>query len=676
MRRIESRICLALLSFMIGGCAVLSRKKAPEPASPSVRAEFDKIQIDVAAGADKKALLKLRKLVASHPSTDVSDDALIIAGKIHFKNRDFQAAYDSFISVANSDVFSPSEAEALLWASKSLHRLGRLDEALSLSQKSVKIPGISEETKLEIYKLRFSILSELGDRLDALRAIVFIAEKDPQPSARESYRIRAFDFVDSRLNEQELETVARSSEFGFVRGNALYRVGVRSFDQRDFSRARDSFSSAIEDLQTGDLAEKAKAYITQIDSRRQVDSRTIGAVLPLTGKYAAIAQKTLKGLQLGLGIYGAEKSDLRLAIVDSEGNADGARRAVERLVNEDHVVGIVGSLLSKTANSVAAKADELGVPTLALSQKSGLTEVGPTVFRNALTSEMQVRQLVRLAMDKLNLKKFAILYPNDPYGIEYANLFWDEVKSRGGAIEAAQIYNPNEPDFSGPIQRLVGRYYVEDRQQEYKARLSDWYRKQKSIGARQKPPDELLPPIVNFEAIFVPDGIKALSQIAPSLAFYDVSNVRLLGTNLWNSDELAKRADKHIDGAVFVDSFSSTDPEFTSTRFFKEYQKVFGEAPGPFEAQAYDAGLILRQALASGSRTRADLVEHLARLRDFPGALGKLNFLGPHEIGRPIVNLTITQGRVVRFEEPAPESQSKPEPAASPKSKSKGKARG
>ncbi len=584
-------------------------------------------------------------------------------GKIYFKARDFQSAYDAFITVVNSDVFSPSEAEALLWAGKSLHKLGRPDEAVALTGKAIRIPGLTDEIKIELFKLRFTILAELGDRLDALRAVVFIANNDSDQSSRDSYRVRAFDFVESRLTAQELEVVAKSSEFSFVRGPALFRVGVQAFEQRDFSAARDYFSDAVDLLKTGDIAERARAYISQIDSRRQVDTRTVGVVLPLTGRYAPIAQKTLRGLQLGLGIYGADRSDLRLAIIDSEGNPDGARRAVERLVGEDHVVAIVGSLLSKEASAVASKADELGVPSIALSQKAGLTEIGETVFRNSLTSEMQVRFLVRSAMEQLGLRKFAILYPNDAYGVEFANLFWDEVLSRGGQITAAQTYASGETDFADPIQRLVGRYYLEDRTSEYRAKLTDWYKKQKSIGARQKPPDDLFSPIVDFEAIFIPDGTKAISQIAPTLAYYDVPDIRLLGTNLWNADDFIRRTERHAEKSVFVDSLMQNDAEFTKSRFYKEFQKVFGETPTAFEAQAYDAGLIIRQALASGVRSRVDLVERLNRLSGFPGALGQLNFTGVREISRPMVALTVDQGKITRLDsvsQATPSSGDKP----------------
>lgn len=653
-------VFVSAVASLLVSCGTFVRKRSPQPATPVAKKEFERIQVDIAAKAHKKALARLQKLIATHPESDIADDAYILMGRLYYDQRDFESAYSAFMGVVNSDVFSPSEAEALLMASRSLHRLGRLDEALSLTQKSMKIPGVSQDMKIEIAKVRFLILSDLNDRIDALKVVVFIAENDQNTSSRESYRVRAMDFVESRLSEEELESVAKSSDYGFVRSFALFRVAQRQFEQRDFGRARDNFAEVTQLMPDSDLAERAGAFIRQIDSRRQVDSRTIGAVLPLTGRHAAIAQRTLRGLQLGLGLYGANKSDLRLAVVDSEGNPDGARRAVERLVVEDHVIAMVGSLLSRTSIAAASKADELGLPSVALSQKSGLTDVGESVFRNALTSEMQVRELVKTAMETLKLSRFAILYPNDAYGVEFANLFWDEVLARGGQITAAQPYDPKETDFSGPVKRLVGRYYVEDRVREYKTKLSEWYKGQKSLRGRQKPPDDLLTPQMDFEAIFVPDGSRAIGQIAPTLSYYDVQDIRLLGTNLWNSQDLVRKASKAVNGAVFVDSFLTSDPSFTQTRFYKEFKSIFGEAPGPFEAQAYDAGLILRQILASGRRSRAEVMDQLARLSDFPGAVGKLNLFGHREISRPLASLTIDGTKIVRLEEVLSVQQSEP----------------
>ncbi|MGZ3721793.1 MAG: penicillin-binding protein activator, partial [Bdellovibrionales bacterium] len=364
---------------------------------------------------------------------------------------------------------------------------------------------------------------------------------------------------------------------------------------------------------------------------------------------APVAQKTLKGLQLGLGIYGPERSQFKLAIVDSEGTPEGARHAVERLVSEDNVVAIVGSLLSKEATSVAQKAEELGVPSIALSQKSGLTEGASYVFRNSVTSEMQVRELVRLAMDQLGYKRFAILYPNDPYGVEYANIFWDEVLAHGGSISGAQPYSSAETDFRGPIRRLVGTYYVEDRKSEYEARVKEWFKKQKSLKGRNNPPDDLLPPVVDFDAIFVPDSPKALGQIAPMLAYQNITNVRLLGTNIWNSSELSRRGGKNVENAVFVDSNITSDPNFKTSKFFLEYKKVFGEEPGLFESQGYEVGLLLRQLIANGESTRVGLAQALTNIKQYQGVSGPMSMNSQRELVRPLIPLIVKQGAIVTW---------------------------
>ena len=72
---------------------------------------------------------------------------------------------------------------------------------------------------------------------------------------------------------------------------------------------------------------------------------------------------------------------------------------------------------------------------------------------------MQVQHLVNVAMNTLGMKKFAILYPNDAYGVEYANLFWDAVLACGGEIRGIQAYESKSgSNLTDPIRRLVGTF--------------------------------------------------------------------------------------------------------------------------------------------------------------------------------------------------------------------------
>jgi ABC-type branched-subunit amino acid transport system substrate-binding protein len=643
------RLSLLTLLTALLSCSTAPKKNPPKVAPGQAKKELSRIQIQIAAGADRKATTRLRALIAKNPGSDVADDATIQLARLYYKKNHFEPAYRAYMSLVDSDVFSVNEAEAVLGASHCLHKMGRMDEALALNARGLKIPGLSDAQKLEFYRLRYTLLTAMGDRLEALRALAFIYDKDNRAEVKTNAQARAHELVNNSLSQADLEKVVRDDGFGFVRPQAAYRLGLFFLKNKDFDGARDQFAHAADWGRGTPVQAQAESYLAQIDSRRHVDTYAIGAVLPLSGRYASIAQKTLHGLQLGLGIYGPERSGFKLAVIDSEGTPEGARKAVERLVTENNVIAVVGSLLSRTAVSVASKAEELGVPSVALSQKAGLTTAGSYIFRDAVTSEMQVKELVRLAMDELGLKRFALLYPNEPYGIEYANLFWDEVLARGGSIAGAQVYSPSETDFRGPIKRLVGTYYLDDRRVEYQNRVRDWFKKQKRLNGRLSPPDDLLPPIVDFDAIFIPDGPKAIGQIAPMLAYQGVQNIRLLGTNVWNSSELLRRGQKNVDNAVFVDSNLVNDPRFQNSKFVRQYQQVFGEEPGLFEAQGYEVGTLLRQMITGGERSRVGLAEAMSELKEFQGVSGPMSMNSQHELMRPLTPFMVNGDQIVTW---------------------------
>jgi len=637
------------LILVFTSCSLTSKKREPLPSTPQEKSLLEQVKEDMARKRYKSALAKIERIVKTSPDSDVADDALMIRGRFFYERAEYQKSYDSFIAIADSDIFSPNEADALFLAAGSLHKLGRFDEALALANKSIKIPGISRELKLKNYKLAYAIQNQLGDRLGGFRSLLRLGELEADAKKRKQFQLKVIEFTESQLNEDQLREVIRS-EAGFVAPYAYYRLATIKFEQRDFRRARDYFREVVDILPKSRLAELSQERINQIDARRKVNPKAIGAILPLSGKHSSVAYRSLKGLQLGLEIYGRNKSEFELAVIDSEGNPDIARRGVERLVTEDHIIGIVGSLLSRTSVSVASKADELGVPTIALSQKSGITDIGQGVFRNSITSAMQVQHLVRAAMGTLGMKKFAILYPNDAYGVEYANLFWDAVLARGGEITGVQAYDPKSTNFSDPVRRLVGTYFLEDREDEYRSRLNDWFKDRKTLRGRQSPPEDLLPPIVDFDAIFVPDGARAMGQIAPTLAYHDVLNVKLLGTNLWNTTSFIRLGKRHVEDAVFVDTILSSDPAFRSSSFFKEFVAVFGEEPGLFEAQAYDAGLMLRQSIASGANSRLGLTRELSSRDKFTGSIGTLQMTEQREIIRPLVTLTVHKNQITRVD--------------------------
>ena len=175
---------LILMVTMTVGCSAM-HKKDPQPAPHDVKSELAKIEIDINTGAHKKAIARLENIAAKHADTDAADDAYIMLGDLYFKNAAYNESYKAYISVLNSEVYSPREEDASTGAANALYKLGRYDEALSLTTNSLKKKPTSPATRVEIFTLRYNIQTQLGDRLDALRSLIYLTQETTDATKKE-----------------------------------------------------------------------------------------------------------------------------------------------------------------------------------------------------------------------------------------------------------------------------------------------------------------------------------------------------------------------------------------------------------------------------------------------------------------------------------------------------------
>lgn len=643
---------LALLGLLSAiGCQIQPVKKELAKAPPSVEKEYHSAKKMVDDGDIKKGIPKLKKLIATHPGTTAAVDAQLTLAQTLEKQGQSKEAIDQYQGVLTSSGREPFDSQVRIRIVRLYLRFSQNAEALRVIADIEKSAPQDSTELITALELKADILLTENQLSEVIKTYLLIIEKSKNPANQQKYLTAAQQLVLTRLGPDDLRELAEKSSAGPLRPIAKFKVAQAYLDERQFAKAQAQFEELNSLAPNSEWAQKGAEYLKQLEARSHVNSKVVGVVLPLSGKNQAIGARALKGLQLGLGIFSKVGSGIRLAIVDNEGNPDVARKAVERLVVEDGVMGLVGGILSKTAPFEVQKAAEFGVPTIVMSPKSGLTDLSPLVFRNALTSNMQVETLVNLAIETLGMKRFAILYPNDAYGTEMANTFWDAVKAHGGTIAAAQTYDPNETDFRTHVQRLVGTYYLEDRAEEYKLRYRNFVEKNPKRSTRHSNfnPEELLPPVTDFDAVFIPDSVKAAGQIAPMLAYHDVDNIRLLGTNLWNNPSLILRGQKFVEKSLFVDVPLQTEKSFQNSEFAKEFKEAYGEDPGIIEAQAYDTGLLLKQILSSGVGSRPEFQDRLSHVKSFNGVLGTMSMLPSRELSRQLTVFTVKDGKILPF---------------------------
>lgn len=388
-----------------------------------------------------------------------------------------------------------------------------------------------------------------------------------------------------------------------------------------------------------DEFENATGLMEELKSRLVVDRFSIGCVLPLSGPYESFGSRALMGIEFALNQFNSQPhvNPIQLLIKDSKGVPKEATSVVESLVLKDGVIGVIGPMV--TSESAAIRAQDLKCPIMTLTQRPDITKLGDYVFRNFLTFSLQVKAIVAYAAQELGIKKFAVLYPEERYGISFMNTFWDELILHGAELVGVESYGPDQTDFADAIKRLVGLYYP--RPEEPAEHLID-----RSPEEEKEGPE----PIIDFGAVFIPDTFEKVGLIAPQFPFYDVADTLLLGTNLWHSDKLIQMAQRYVQGAIVPDDFFVNSPSPRVRNFVKSFKEIFGISPGFLEAEAYDTASMFFQLVNQPEvRSRRTLKTALMKLKDFPGVTGLTSFDETGDVNKQIYLLKIKGRQFVQI---------------------------
>jgi ABC-type branched-subunit amino acid transport system substrate-binding protein len=417
--------------------------------------------------------------------------------------------------------------------------------------------------------------------------------------------------------------------------DALYGLGYcqyRGGEMREAETALRSVSSSAE----ATLSMKVKARIlsetiASVSSSLQSEPEevAIGAVLPLKGVYATFGEAALKGILLAADVFANKYGPVEVKAMDMAGGESSIDWAIDTLSEDRRMLGLVGPLVSRTAGVVALKAQQKGLPIIVLSQKDGIPETGDYVFRNFLTPTQQAESIAGYAYKMLGKKKFAVLYPRNRYGVELSNHFKREVTELGGEIVNEISYSPEQKDFGEELEFL------------FDIEVKEHVKGRRHIREYT--------PTVEIEALYIPDYPEAVGQIAPYLAYYNIKDLQLLGSNGWNSPRLVELAGKYVEGAIFVDGFFSWSERPGTKQFIERFTEVYGHRPGLIEAQAYDATMMLVAAIRDGGESREGIRNNLDGSYGFEGATGTMQFNYTGEAVKNLFLLTVKKKKIVEI---------------------------
>lgn len=318
----------------------------------------------------------------------------------------------------------------------------------------------------------------------------------------------------------------------------------------------------------------------------------IGCLLPLSGPQQSSGQQILNGLMLALGIFDNPSLPYKIFVWDTQNDLHQATMGVEALEKKGVMV-IISLLQDEAVEAVCNKTQVLGIPIVVLSPKPYIPDIGDFVFRDFITPEIQVKNLVNYVFNQLNFSSFAILHPKNSYGEGFSKVFKTTVFGYGGKIIKDIVYSPDTKDFKHQIKTIIESH---------------------------------------FDAIFIPDEPLRAALIISQFAFYAKRDLVFLGTDLWYTPQFIKLIKGQFKTAYFAVGFTEKATEPWVIEFVKKFKATYNEPPQYLAAQAYDIGKMLVYLL---SQQTCD-IQSILMLKNFHGVTGITSFLPNGDVDKKL----------------------------------------
>ncbi|MCD6426541.1 MAG: ABC transporter substrate-binding protein [Caldisericaceae bacterium] len=339
----------------------------------------------------------------------------------------------------------------------------------------------------------------------------------------------------------------------------------------------------------------------------------IGGVAPVTGPAATFGKSTKQGYEMALEEWNAKGGVLgrtvKLIFEDDKADPTEAANAFSKLINENHVVAIVGSVTSSCSLAGAPIAQRNKVPMITpTSTNVKVTEQGDYIFRACFIDPFQGTVAAKFLYNNLKARKVGVIYDiGQDYNAGLAESFKKKFESLGGQIIAYEGYPDGTTDFNTQLTKIL-----------------------------DGKPDAIYSP--NY---YNDDGL--IAKQARSLGF----NGPIVGGDGWDSPDLVKIGGDAVNNCYFTNHFSKESKEEIVQNFVKKYEDKYGEAPDALAALGYDGMNIMLTAIQNAGSTDGEAIKDALKNIDYQGVTGHIKFDENRNPIKSAVILKIENGKQV-----------------------------
>jgi branched-chain amino acid transport system substrate-binding protein len=339
----------------------------------------------------------------------------------------------------------------------------------------------------------------------------------------------------------------------------------------------------------------------------------IGFMGALSGGNSSIVLPSWNGAQLALKQFTEKNSDCKISLVefDTEGDPAKASPVASKIAADKTFLGVIGGAFSGETRQTKATFDAGGVTMISQSATAtDLTTDDPAkVFHRVVGhDETQGTAIAKYLTDVLKAKQAFVVNDGTAYGAPLAKKVVDIA---GSVVKAQDTVQEKQTDFASTISKI-------------KAAKAD--------------------------AVFYAGYANEAGPFLKQLRGAGVKAPFVGGDGLYGVD-FPKAAGSQAEGAV-VTCPCQPAAEAGGT-FATDYQKEYGEEPGAYAAEGFDAAMIFFEAIQGGNTTR-EKIEEFVDNYDKDGVTKRLKFDDKGDVDLEAVKIwtyKIEGGKLVPGEE-------------------------
>lgn len=199
-----------------------------------------------------------------------------------------------------------------------------------------------------------------------------------------------------------------------------------------------------------------------ITAAAHAENVRIGAVQGLSGAPAIVdfGESYLQGNEMALKEYNAAnpKHKIEFIVYNDEANPQRAVSLVQRLVSNDKVSAVIGTVNSGNVAAFApmlqqAKTPLMAGPAIATDITAKFIDQNPSfIFRCSMVEKFQIDAMLDWGVK--NFKKIGLLHGTNGYGMFAAGEVQKGIKERGAELVAVESGAPNVTDLTPQLLKL------------------------------------------------------------------------------------------------------------------------------------------------------------------------------------------------------------------------------